>query len=87
MVAPAEPAAASKEPAKAPEEKADPTQKKKLPSNVLAFAHRNGVTATGHRELFLLDHEPILPVYKIRTGKTAHSQMCKVMMVLLENGL
>jgi hypothetical protein len=39
------------------------------------------------KKLFLLDHEPILPVYKIPTGKTAHSQMCKVMMVLLENGL
>ena len=77
---------APKEPEK-PGDQSDPTQKKKLPSNVLAFAHRNGVTAEDIEKLFLLDHEPILPVYKIPTGKTSHAQMCKVMMVLLENGL
>jgi len=70
------------------EQKAEaPLQKKKLPSNVLAFAHRNSVTPEDVEKLFLLDHDPILPVYKIPTEKTSHAQMCKVMMVLLENGL
>jgi hypothetical protein len=64
-----------------------PKQKKKLPSNVLAFSHRYAVSAEDIEKLFLLDHEPMLPVYKIPTGKTSHAQMCKVMMVLLENGL
>jgi hypothetical protein len=84
---PAEPSAALKEPEKPADEKTNITQKKRLPSNVLAFAHRNGVTTEDIGKLFLLDHEPILPVYKIPTGKTAYAQMCKVMMVLLENGL
>jgi hypothetical protein len=45
------------------------------------------VSAEDIEKLFLLDHEPLLPVYKVPTGKMAHAQMCKVMMVLLENGL
>jgi len=69
------------------EQRSEAGQKKKLSSNVLAFAHRNGVTAEDIEKLFLLDHEPMLPVYKIPTGNTAHAQMCKVMMILLENGL
>jgi hypothetical protein len=64
-----------------------PKQKRKLPSNVLAFSHRYGVLPEDIEKLFLLDHEPILPVYKIPTGKTSRAQMCKVMMVLLESGL
>jgi hypothetical protein len=76
-----------KEAEKPGEQKPEPGQKKKLPSNVLAFAHRNDVTVEDIEKLFLLDHDPILPVYKIPTGKTSHAQMCKVMMVLLENGL
>jgi hypothetical protein len=60
---------------------------KKLPPNVLAFMRRNGVTQQELEKLFMLDHEPLLPVYKIPPGKTAHAQLCKVMMVLLENGL
>src|SRR5262249_643676 len=69
------------------EQKTDPGQKKKLHSNVLAFAHRHGITVEDIGKLFLLDHEPILPVYKIPTGNTARAQMYKVMMILLENGL
>jgi len=70
------------------EQKGDhPKQKKKLPSNVLAFTHRYGVSPDDIEKLFLLDHEPMLPVYKIPTGKTSYAQLCKVMMVLLENGL
>jgi hypothetical protein len=72
---------------KTDEQKNELPKKKKLPSNVLAFAHRNSVTAADIEKLFLLDHEPTLPIYKIPTAKTAHAQMCKVMMVLLENGL
>ena len=64
-----------------------PKQKKKLPSNVLAFSHRYEVSPEDIEKLFLLNHEPILPVYKIPTGKTSQAQLCKVMMVLLENGL
>jgi hypothetical protein len=64
-----------------------PKQKKKLPSNVLAFSHRYEVSPEDIEKLFLLDHEPILPVYKIPTGKTSQAQLYKVMMVLLENGL
>jgi hypothetical protein len=64
-----------------------PKQKKKLPSNILAFSHRYDVSPKEIEKLFLLDHEPILPIYKIPTGKTSNAQMCKVMMVLLENGL
>lgn len=78
-----------------PEEKTEPdpagkphsTPNKKLPSNVLAFIHRNGVTQEDLSKLFMLDHEPLLPVYKMPTGIVAKSQLTKVMMVILENGL
>lgn len=77
---------AAKQQDKPDEQKTDPP-KKKLPSNILAFSHRYEVSPQDIEKLFLLDHEPILPVYKIPTGKIAYAQMCKVMMVLLENGL
>ena len=64
-----------------------PRQDKKLQPNVLAFARRNNVTVEDIEKLFILDHEPLLPVYKILTGNTSRAQMYKVMMVLLENGL
>lgn len=59
---------------------------KKLPSNILAFTRKYGVTDDDLGKLFILDHEPLLPVYKLPT-KTAQAQLYKVMMVLLENGL
>src|SRR5260370_35921483 len=84
----AETPGAKKREDKPDEQKNDPSkQKKKLPSNVLAFAYRRSVTTEDIEKLFLLDHEPSLPIYKIPTAKTSHAQMCKVMMVLLESGL
>jgi hypothetical protein len=62
-------------------------QERKLPANVLAFARRHAVTQEDLEKLFILDHEPLLPIYKIPTGKIAQAQLFKVMMVLLENGL
>jgi hypothetical protein len=67
---------------------ADPTRKgRKLPPNVLAFARRHNITLEDLEKLFILDHEPLLPVYKIPHGKIVQAQLYKVMMILLENGL
>jgi len=67
---------------------ADPTRKdRKLPPNVLAFARRHNITLEDLEKLFILDHEPLLPVYKIPAGKIVQAQLYKVMMILLENGL
>jgi hypothetical protein len=53
------------------EQKTEQTrQDRKLPPNVLAFARRSGVTVEDIEKLFLLDHEPMLPIYKIPTGNT-----------------
>ena len=60
---------------------------KKLPANVMAFAVRNGVAKEQLEKLFMLDHQPLLPIYKIPTGNIAKSQLTKVQMILLENGL
>ncbi len=60
---------------------------KKLPANVMAFAVRNEVTKEQLEKLFMLDHQPLLPIYKIPTGNIAKSQLTKVLMILLENGL
>jgi hypothetical protein len=78
-----------------PEPKGEPTadekkplsSDKKLPPNVLAFIHRNDVTRDDLGKLFMLDHDPLLPIYKMPSGNIAKSQLTKVMMVLLENGL
>lgn len=80
--------AAPKEEVK-PESREDekPVSDKKLPPNVLAFAHRHKVTKDELAQLFMLDHDPLLPIYKIPSGNIAKSQINKVMMVLLENGL
>ena len=64
-----------------------PELDKKLPANVMAFAVRNGVTREHLEKLFMLDHQPLLPIYKITTGNISKSQLTKVLMVLLENGL
>jgi len=70
-----------------PEEKQPTASGKKLPPNVLAFIHRNEVTKDHLGKLFMLEHDPLLPIYKMPSGNIAKSQLTKVMMVLLENGL
>lgn len=59
----------------------------KLPSNILAFTRKFDVSMDELKRLFILDHEPLLPVYRIVTNVTATAQLQKVMMILLENGL
>ncbi len=81
-VAPAAPA----EPPPSGQPEAPGRQGKKLPSNVLAFTRKYGVTQEELGKLFILDHDPLLPIYKLPNGKTAQAQLSKVMMVLLENG-
>ncbi|QDF40893.1 hypothetical protein FJN17_26830 [Bradyrhizobium symbiodeficiens] len=60
---------------------------KKLPSNVVAFMRRHNIPDSQLGKLFMIDHDPLLPVYKIPTGQMAKSQLIKVLMVILENGL
>jgi hypothetical protein len=38
-------------------------------------------------KLFMMEHEPMLQVYKLPQGNTAKAQLIKVLMLLLENGL
>ncbi len=64
-----------------------PETGKKLPSNVLAFARKYGVSQDELGKLFILDHDPLLPIYKIPAGNIRQAQLSKVMMVLLENAL
>ncbi len=71
----------------APDDKSHPSAKKLQP-NVLAFMRRQNVPHEELSKLFMLDHDPLLPVYNIPTGGgIARSQLIKVMMVILENGL
>lgn len=49
--------------------------------------HRHDVSEADLGKIFMLAHDPLLPVYKIPTGNMAKAQMFKVMMILLENGL
>lgn len=70
-----------------PEEKKASPSDKKFPANVMAFIRRQNVTPEELGKLFMLEHEPLLPVYKMPTGAIAKSQLTKVMMVILENGL
>ena len=60
---------------------------KKLPGNIKAILRRGDVTEDDLGKLFMLEHDPLLPVYKLPKGNQAKAQMAKVMMVLLENGL
>jgi hypothetical protein len=69
------------------EEKQQHGSDKKLPPNVLAFIHRHNVTKDDLGKLFMLEHDPLLPIYKMPSGNVAKSQLTKVMMVLLENAL
>lgn len=88
-----EPKPAPKVEPKAPEaEKANEAPEpaagsKKLPGNIKAILRRGDVTEDDLGKLFMLEHDPLLPVYKLPKGNTAKAQMAKVMMVLLENGL
>jgi len=87
-----EPQQASEPKAKPPEgekaaEPAESIGNKKLPGNIKAILRRGEVTEGDLGKLFMLEHDPLLPVYKLPKGNTAKAQMAKVMMVLLENGL
>jgi hypothetical protein len=64
-----------------------PAQVKKLSSNVLAFMNRHDVSDAILGKVFMLAHDPLLPVYNLPKGNVAKAQLFKVMMVLLENGL
>lgn len=54
---------------------------------MLAFTRKYTASQEELGKLFILDHDPLLPIYKLPTGKTTQAQLSKVMMVLLENGL
>lgn len=82
----AEPKSDPKVEEKPSEQVVQPTGKK-LPPNVLAFMRRQNVSQEDLSKLFMLDHDPLLPVYNIPTGTAAKSQLSKVMMIILENGL
>ncbi len=59
----------------------------KLPGNVLVMLRKNGLSEKDLEKLFMLDHEPILPIYKINSDQMAKAQVQKVFMILLENAL
>ncbi|MEG6509210.1 hypothetical protein V6C03_09530 [Methyloligella sp. 2.7D] len=63
------------------------TGERELPGSVAVFARKYGVSSAQLHKLFLIDHDPILAVYKIKTKVKSRAQLQKVMMVLLENGL
>lgn len=75
------------QPEAATETKPAAPSSKKLPPNVLAFLRRQKLEPEDLGKLFMLDHEPLLPVYKMPNGAIAKSQLIKVLMVILENGL
>ena len=81
------PAEELKEPPAGGEQPTPDHTEKKLPSNVLAFVHRYEVTREDLKKLFMLDHDPLLPIYKLPSGNVSKAQISKVMMILLENGL
>jgi hypothetical protein len=89
--APADPPAnPPREPAAKVEEEQSaktPLSEKRLSPNVLAFARRQNVSQEELGKLFMLEHDPLLPIYKIPQGNVAKSQLTKVLMLLLENGL
>jgi hypothetical protein len=86
-VKPATEPKAEEQPEAAAEVKPMAPLSKKLPSNVLAFLRRQKLEPEDLGKLFMLDHEPLLPVYKMPNGAIAKSQLTKVLMVILENGL
>jgi hypothetical protein len=62
-------------------------QTKKLQPNVLAFLRKHNLTEEELGKLFMLDHDPLLAVYKLPSGKQSQAQLYKVLLILLENGL
>lgn len=64
-----------------------PPQTVKLPGNVQAFLRRNAMEKTVLDKLFMLDQDPMLPIYNIPTGVMAQAQLQKVLMIMLENAL
>ena len=73
-------------PPEEPEKQAAP-QTKKLPGNVVAFMRKNSVTEEELGKLFMIDHDPLLAIYKLPSSKQAQAQLYKVLLILLENGL
>jgi hypothetical protein len=49
---------------------------KKLSSNVLAFTRKYSISEDELGKLFMLDHEPLLPVYKL-PSQTSQAQLYK----------
>lgn len=86
---PVKPAAEEKADKKKQEEEPDDekNEKKKFPGNVLGFMHRHTLESGDVTKLFMLEHEPMLQVYKLPEGNMAKAQLYKVLMILLENGL
>lgn len=68
-------------------EKPAAPQSKKLPPNVIAFLRKHSITEDELGKLFMLDHDPLLAIYKLPSGNQAEAQLYKVLMILLENGL
>lgn len=84
--APIEKPADPKSPAAEPEKRTPPPSKK-LPPNVVAFLRKHSVTEEELGKLFMVDHDPLLAIYKLPSGKQAQAQLYKVLLILLENGL
>jgi hypothetical protein len=59
----------------------------KLPGNVQAFLRRSSMSKAVLDKLFMLDQDPMLPIYNSPTGVMAQAQLQKVLMVMLENAL
>jgi hypothetical protein len=59
----------------------------KLPGNVQAFLRRNSMSKNVLDKLFMLDQDPMLPIYNIPLGVMAQAQLQKVLMIMLENAL
>lgn len=59
----------------------------KLPGNVQAFLRRNSMSKSVLDKLFMLDQDPMLPIYNIPLGVMAQAQLQKVLMIMLENAL
>jgi hypothetical protein len=69
------------------DKKPDAPTGKKPHGNVLVFMRRYNISEQELGKLFMLEHDPLLPVYKIPTSNMAKAQLSKCLMVLLENGL
>jgi hypothetical protein len=84
---PEPPAGHTEEPNNKEKQLSDGGNGKKLLPNVVAFMRRGNVSEEQLAKVFMLDHDPLLPIYKIPSGSAAKGQLIKVLMVLLENGL